>query len=118
MQLGKKVESILNNNDNSIQRRINMMGQELANVGINDVEVEVTVKIKGSDSGGNFQKVRTGKFGKYVKGKGPGKIGGTDDNVKAADATGTADTKQVGLPSVFGNSDGNSISPALDLDDD
>lgn len=115
MQLGKKVESILNNNDNSIQRRINMMGQELANAGINDVEVEVTVKIKGSDSGGNFQKLRTGKFGKFVKGKGPGKIGGTDDNVKAADTSGT---KQVGLPSVFANGDGSSIAPSSDLDDD
>jgi len=113
MQLGKKVESILNNNDNSIQRRINMMGQELANAGINDVEVEVSVKIKGSDSGGTFQKTRNGKFSKYVKGKGPGKVGGTDDNVKAVDSSGS---KTVSRPSVF--ADNNSVAPTDDMDDD
>lgn len=113
MQLGKKVEDILNNNDNSIQRRINMMGQELTNAGLNDVEVEVTVKIKGSDAGGNFQKTRNGKFGKYVKGKGPGKVGGTDDNVKVVDTSGS---KNVSRPSVF--SDTNGTIPTADLDDD
>ena len=118
MQLGKKVEGILNSSDNSIQRRINMMGQELANAGINDVDVEVTVKIKGSDSGGSFQKVRTGKFAKFVKGKGPGKIGGTDDNVKAADTANATGSKQVSRASVFATGSAGSIAPSSDLDDD
>tara|TARA_B100001778_G_scaffold330827_1_gene333980 strand:- start:9254 stop:9592 length:339 start_codon:yes stop_codon:yes gene_type:complete len=98
MQEGRKVEDIINNNDNSIQRRVNLMGQELANVGISDVSVEVTIKVKGSDSGGSFEKVRTGKFAKFVKGKGPGKVGGTDDNAKPADQP---TTKTVQRASVF-----------------
>lgn len=106
MHQGREVEEIINDNDKSIQRRINMMGQHLANVGISDVTVEVTIKIKGSDSGGNFEKVRSGKYGKYTKGKGSGKIGGSDDNVQPITPT----TKTVHRPSVFSQVDNSGIT--------
>lgn len=110
MQHGKKVEEIISDNDNSIQRRINLMGQNLANVGISDVTVEVTIKIKGSDSGGSFEKVRTGKYAKFVKGKGPGKVGGSDDNVQPVSPS----TKTVQRPSVFSQTNNSAIVPDSD----
>ena len=110
MQNGRKVEDIINDNDNSIQRRVNMMGQSLANEGIDDVVVEVTIKVKGADDGGSFEKVRTGKFSKFVKGKGPGKVGGSDDNARPTSDSSDPTTRTVQRPSVFSKAaDGSSI---------
>lgn len=99
MQNGKILEEKLQESDQSIQRRVNMLGQALTNEGFTDVTVEVSVKIKGSDPAGSFEKIRTGKFGKYTKGKGPGKIGGNDDNTSATDAD--PGSKSATRPSVF-----------------
>ena len=90
------------------------MGQSLANEGINDVVVEVTIKVKGADGGGSFEKVRTGKFSKFVKGKGPGKVGGSDDNVRPTSDSPDPTVKTVQRSSVFSTAaDGSGI----DIDD-
>ncbi len=115
MENGRIVEEILSESNNRIQRRINMLGQDLTNKGFKDVKVTVSVTVEGNDSddSGSFKLTRTGSYGKMTEGNGLACVGGTADSTLAApldpildadgsDGSGVTGDYGSGLPSVLG----------------
>ncbi len=81
MENGRIVEEILSDSNNRIQRRINMLGQNLTNEGFTDVKVSVSITVEGSDGdgSGSFKLTRSGSYGKMTEGNGLACVGGTSD---------------------------------------
>lgn len=72
----KQANDIISENEISLQRRANMMGQHLANTGFENVKVTIEVKVVLSNDTGQHTRTISGEYSKYVAGNGPANIGG------------------------------------------
>ncbi len=67
MNSGKILSQIVNENDISLNRRVNMMGQQLADAGFEKVKVtlNVTIECVDSDGSGKVKKKIEGSYSGY-----------------------------------------------------
>jgi hypothetical protein len=97
---------IINDNDVSFQRRANMLGQHLTNLGFEGVKVAIDVKITVNNDTGQHTRNLSGEYGKFVAGVGDFKIGGQGSNWTPGGSptvTGPATPPSGSLPTAWSN---------------
>jgi len=105
MKGGKQLGQTVHENRVSIERRLNMLGQDLTNQGFGKVRVKgrITVEVFDDDGAKGVHAIEV-NFSQYQKGKGPRSINGdgnVDLNVPVTVSTSTVTNPSVTSKSVW-----------------
>lgn len=69
--------AIIAENEISLQRRVNMLGQHLTNVGLENVKVALEVKVTIGNASGQHTRTISGEYSKFVVGNGGPNVRGS-----------------------------------------